>query len=75
MCDACGGKHKLAKKYARFANVTKFIYPEKLNALFCGCLPKTFCKIGILISKIAKQIYASIIFKRTNEKLPIKFRR
>ena len=32
-------------------------------------------KTGILVSKLAKQIYASIIFKRTNEKLPIIFRR
>ena len=49
--------------------------------LFCVAMSaqqhlKTFCngKTDILVSKLAKQIYASIILKRTNEKLPIVFR-
>jgi hypothetical protein len=45
------------------------------------CLPNSTQKLyvigktGIFVSKLAKQIYASIILKRTNEKLPIIFRR
>ena len=29
-------KYKLAKKYTRFVNSTKFIHPKKINALLCG---------------------------------------
>jgi hypothetical protein len=50
--------------------------------LFCVAMsaqqhPETLFigKTGILVSKLAKQIYASIILKWTNEKLPIIFRR
>ena len=58
------------------------MHPKKLNALLCGNVCPTaprnvsvIGKTGILVSKSAKQIYASIILKQSNEKLPIIFRR